>query len=231
MARKINTEKEKKKSKKNMIIIFMIIIVIIGGGCFYVWKFGFRKTQSKAQVVTVLDKSLDEYGYALTDKDSKYFKAEYEELKEILKKDKVDEKEYATKVARMFVIDFYTLSTKLNKYDVGGTEFFYDKKREMFENKAMDTVYSSLLDNTYGDRKQELPEVINVETVSMEETTYSLGEEKVDGYLVKLNISYKEEMKYDDEASIVVCKEEGMRWSVVDFQPTLKPEYKVKKDK
>ncbi len=230
MARKIDTEKEKKKGKKKIIII-MMVIVLLGVGGFCLWKYVVKKPQSKAQVVTVLDKSLDEYGYSLTDKDSKYFKAEYEELKELLQKDKIDEKEYATKVARMFVIDFYTLSTKLNKYDVGGTEFFYDKKREMFETKAMDTVYASLLDNTYGDRKQELPEVTNVETVSTEETTYTLGGDKVDGYLIKLKISYEKDMKYDDEASVVVCKEEGMRWSVVDFQPTLKPEYKTKKDK
>ena len=123
------------------------------------------------------------------------------------------------------IIDLYTMSTKLNKYDVGGTEYFYKDKAEMYSKKVMDTLYSTLIDDTYGDRKQTLPEVSSVEVVSTEKTTYLVDEEKKDGYLVKLKISYVSDMGYDDEASVVVVKEDGARWSVVDYQPTLKPTY------
>ncbi|MDE5888758.1 MAG: hypothetical protein K2H20_01935, partial [Bacilli bacterium] len=169
---------------------------------------------------------MEEYGYSLSDKDSAYFKKAYENLKELLKKDEIDEKEYSTSVARLFVIDLYTLSTKVNMYDVGGSEFYFKDKKSMYEQKVMDTLYATMLDNTFGDRKQELPEVNNVETVSVEETTYKLNDKEVDGYLVKLNIGYVKDLKYDNEASVVVCKEDGIRWSVVDFQPTLSPKYK-----
>ena len=58
-----------------------------------------------------------------------------------------------------------------------------------------------------------------------EKIEYLMGEEKVDGYLVKLKMTYVDDLGYDTEASVVVCKEDGVRWSVVDFQPTLTPEY------
>lgn len=191
----------------------------------FAWKFVFNKPVEKKVVnVKVLD-SLDEYGYSLSDKDSKYFKKEYEELKKILNEDKVDEKAYATQVAKLFTIDLYTLSTKINKYDVGGFEYYYDTKKDMFEQKVIDTLYSTLLDDTYGDRKQVLPEVTSVTVVSSEEIKYKLGDSEVNGYLVKLEMTYDSDMGYDNEASVVVCKENGIRWSVVDFQPTLKPKY------
>ena len=95
----------------------------------------------------------------------------------------------------------------------------------MFENKVMDTLYSNLLDNTYGDRKQALPEVKSVEIVSTEETKYKIGEEEKSAFLVKLKWTYVKDMGYDDEGSVVLCKEDGVRVSVVDFQPTLETEY------
>lgn len=224
MARKIKTEQEKKRAKKKAILIF-ILIVIVGIGIFLGYKYIFKNDDPKKVVeVKELD-NLTEYGYILTDKDSKYFETEYEVLKKILTSSTVDEKEYATQVAKMFTIDLYTMSTKINKYDVGGLEYYYADKKSMFEKKVMDTLYSTLLDDTYGDRDQILPEVTNVEVVSTEDTTYMLGENEVKGYLVKIKITYDSDMGYDDEASLVVCKEDGIRWSVVDFQPTLDPEY------
>lgn len=227
MARKIKTEQDKKK-KKNKIIIILIAIVILVAGVFCVWKFVINKDPHKvAQPTKILD-SLEEFGfdYTLSDRDSAYYKKEYEELKKILTANNVDEKEYVTKVGRMFVIDLYTLSTKVNMYDVGGTEFFHKDKRTMFEQKVMDTLYSSMLDNTYNDRKQELPEINNVSTESVEETTYELGEDEVKAYLVKLKMTYVKDLKYDNEASVIICEEGNGKWSVVDFQPTLNPKYK-----
>lgn len=224
MARKVKTEQDKKKSKIKIIIIF-VVIILLGLGIFFGYKYISKMNEPKKVVeVKELD-NLKDYGYTLTDKDSKYFEKEYENLKKILTSGEVNEEEYAKQVAKMFTIDLYTLSTKINKYDVGGLEYYYVDKKDMFEKKVMDTLYSTLLDDTYGDREQVLPEVTNVEIVSNEKTTYLLDEDEVNGYLVKLKITYDSDMGYDDEASIVICKEDGIRWSVVDFQPTLEPEY------
>lgn len=228
MAKKVKNEKTKKKSKlKTFMIIFVILLILAGVGFGIYKSFGKEDKSKKAVVVKVLD-SLDEYGYSLSDRDTKFYKSEFEKVKKILNESKVNEKEYATQLARLFAIDLYTLSSKVNKYDVGGSEFFYKDKVDMFSLKVMDTLYSTLADDTYGDRKQELPEVKSIDTVSVEETKYDVGEIKKDGYLVKVKWDYVKDLGYDSEASIVVCPEDGVRWSVVDFQPTLSPEYDTK---
>lgn len=222
---KDETKLKKKKKKNKLWILLLLVILIVGGLLFYNFKLKKNNNTPKNVVTVKVVDSLDDYGYSISDKDSKYYKSEFENLKKILKESKVDEEAYSTQVAKLFVIDLYTMSTKLNKYDVGGTEYFYKDKAEMYSKKVMDTLYSTLIDDTYGDRKQTLPEVSSVEVVSTEKTTYLVDEEKKDGYLVKLKISYVSDMGYDDEASVVVVKEDGARWSVVDYQPTLKPTY------
>ncbi len=225
MVRKIKTEQEKKKSKKKVIIIVSVIVallVVIG------LIVGFVLTRDNGDKTIVEIKELDnlgDYKYKLTDKDSKYFKSEFEVLKKILNSSEVDEEKYVNQVAKMFVIDLYTMSTKVNKYDIGGLEYYHDTKKDMYEQKVMDTLYSTMQDDTYGDRNQVLPEVTNVEIVSTEKTKYLMGEAPTDGYLVKLKITYASDLGYDDEASLVICNEKGKRWSVVDFQPTLSPVY------
>ncbi len=229
MARKINTEKVKKKGKKKKIFIILLFIIVVAVLSVFLYKrftAGGRGPQTVAKVLS----SIDEYQYTLTDKDSDYYKKEYKELEKILGGD-VDEKEYATQVAKLFVIDLYTLSTKINKYDIGGYEFYYNEKVEMYEQKVMDTLYSQMEDDTYGDRKQDLPKVKNVEIVSAEEAEYTMGEEKVAAYQVKVKITYEKDMGYDDEATLMICKEKGIRWSVVDIQPTLNPKYDTNKEK
>jgi hypothetical protein len=57
-----------------------------------------------------------------------------------------------------------------------------------------------------------------------------MGDKEVDAYVVKLKWDYIEDMGYDTEASIVLCEEEGIRISVVDFQPTLEPKYETLKE-
>lgn len=225
MAKKEKVKSEGKKSNKKLILI-VVISIIIGISSFVIWKFVFDKDAPKTVVqIKELD-NLEEYNYTLTDKDTKYFESEYEILKDLLTKDEVDEEKYVTQVARMFTIDLYTMSTKVNKYDVGGIEYYYVTNKKMYEQKVIDTLYSSMLDDTYGDRKQELPEIKNIETISIEKINYMLGDKEVTGYLVKLEMEYVKDLGYDTEASLIVCKEDGNRWSVVDFQPTLKPVYK-----
>ena len=219
MVKEIETKKDKKRRKFKKILVVFGVLLLIGGFGFLIWKM-LGKEPKMVVEIKELD-NLKDYGYTLTDKDSKYFKAEYEELKKILTTDNVDEEKYAIQVARMFVIDLYSMDTKVNKYDVGGLEYFYVDKKDMYEQKVMDSLYSTMLDDTYGDRKQELPLVKEIETLSVEETDYELGENEVSGYKVQLKITYEKDLGYDDEATLIICKEEGIRWSVVDFQPTL----------
>ncbi len=224
MVRVIETEQKKKRSKIKTLFVWLLIIALIAGAGFALWKFVINKEDEKkpVQVAVELD-NLKDYGYALTDRDSKYFKSEFDVLKGIVNTEELNMEQYTSQVAKMFVIDLYTMNSKVNKYDIGGVEYFHVNKKDMYEQKVLDTLYNSLLDNTYGDRTQELPEVSNVEVVSNTEGTYKLGKTDVKAYIVKLNISYVTDMGYDDEATITICQEgESVRWSVVDFQPKIK---------
>ena len=240
MARKILTEKEKKKRRKRRIVLVFFLLIILGVGGY----FGYRFIEKKLNPPAVEKKEIDsvktdefDYGYVLSDMDSKYYQEEFKKLKEILTAEEVDFKAYAEQEARLFVIDLYTMSTKINKYDIGGNEFFHVDRKEMYEKKVMDTLYSTMLDNTYGDRKQDLPEVKSVTTVNVADIEYTLNtnekEEKdkskindVPAYLVKLKIEYVKPMGYDTEASVIVINENGTKkWSVVDYKPTLNPKY------
>jgi flagellar basal body-associated protein FliL len=226
MARKVKTEQSGKKKKiLKVILIIFISLIVVAGVAFGVYKFVLKKEPGKTAVEIKLLDSLEEYGYSLSDKDSDLMKDEYNILKDLLNSDTFSREEYAKQVAKIFVIDLYTISTKVNKLDIGGSEYYYLDKVSMYEKKVMDTLYSNLLDNTYGDRKQALPEVKSVEIVSTEETKYKIGEEEKSAFLVKLKWTYVKDMGYDAEGSVVLCKEDGVRVSVVDFQPTLEPEY------
>lgn len=230
MARKIKTEKVKKKNKKKVIIIVILFVILVGGLSFFLYKRFAGGTKGPQTVVKVIN-SLDEYGYSLTDQDSSYYKGEFEELKKILNADSVDEKAYTSQVAKMFVIDLYTMSTKINKYDIGGYEFYFKDKNEQYSQKVMDTIYGQLEDNTYGDRKQELPVVKGVEVLSNEESQYDMNDGTVAAHQVKVKITYEKDLGYDTEGTLMICKEDGLRWSIVDYQPTLEPKYEVKKGK
>lgn len=224
MARVVQTEKVK-KGKKNKILIIVGIILVLVVASLLLYKFFFKKGESRTRIeVKVLD-SMEEYGYSLSDNDSKFYKQEYDTLKSILKDNQVDQSKYVEQVAKMFVIDLYTIKTKINKYDIGGSDYYYRDKKGMYEQKVIDTLYSTLLDNTYGDRVQELPQVKSIEVISNEGIIYKLGNKNSECYQIKLKWTYEKDLGYDDKGSLVVCEENSNRWSVVDFQPTLSPKY------
>jgi len=226
MARVIKTEKMKKKNSKiKLIVLLSIVLVLLSVGVVVAYKKFYKKPERQKVEVVVLD-SIDEYGYKLSDNDTDLYKNEYESLKKVLLDDSIDNKRYSEQVAKLFTVDLYTLSNKINKYDVGGKDFFYSDKVVMFEQKVMDSIYEHLLDNTFGDRKQELPAVNKIDVQSVGELKYKLGETTADCYQIKMKWTYEKSMGYDYQGTAVVCKENGIRWSVVDFQPTLEPSYK-----
>mgnify|MGYP007069895060 CR=1 FL=1 len=228
MARKILTDKEKKRRRKKRLIVFLVILIILGA----LGYFGYRYIDKKLHPTAVEVKELDkvetkdyDYGYRLTDLDSKYYQDEFKKLKDILTQDEVNFDDYATQLAKCFAIDLYTMSTKLNKYDVGGLEFMYSEDQDNFEKYIINNTYDNLADNTFGDRKQDLPEVTNVNVVSTDNITYTLDDKKTDAYLVKMEISYKG-TKAKPELSVVIVKEsDGKKLAIVDVQDTLKAKY------
>ena len=229
MARKVMTEKKKKKNifKKIFLTLFIVALLVFIGlviaGAFHKGplKGWFKGKENVPIEIKVLDEVKD-YGYKISDRDTAYYKEEFAKLKEIINEKEVDEKKYSEYVARMFVNDLYTMSTKVNKYDVGGIEYYHVDDLDDFTKSVMENIYKTMLDDTYGTREQKLPEVKSIETVSVNETTYKLGTNTVKAYEVKLKWTYVNDMGYDTQGTVIVVQQNGTeKWSVVDFQPKL----------
>ena len=185
-------------------VIFLIAFVIL-----YIYGYLQRDKTEITNVVNALD-NIDKYNYVLNDNVTTYYKDEFQKLKSI-----EDEQEIAEQVAKLFVIDLYSINYKVNKYEVTSAQYFYSDKRDMHRQKVLDNFYNFVEDNSYGDRKQELPEVSNVEVKENKKSTYKLGDTKVDSYVVTLKITYVKDLGYDDNLEITLVKDGETNISVV----------------
>lgn len=182
------------KKLNNIITIVIIILLIILG----ILVFGIIKNLTNDVKKTVVLDTIENYNYELTDNDSEYFKETFKELKKSLKEE--NEEEYAIAVSKLFIIDFYSLSSAVNKNDVGGTQFIESSSRENFIKKAKDTIYKNVENNMYGDRKQELPTVKEVTIENIQKTTKN----NIDYYNVLANVSYEKDMGYPTKLELTL---------------------------
>ena len=211
----------RKRYKIGLIVIGVLLVLVIGVG---VLKIFFSKEEEKvdANVSNVIS-NISDYGYTLDDRDTDYMKEVFAELEEILNADTVDYTSYANTLAKLFVIDFYTLDNKINKYDVGSLEYILSSKVDMFRQKAVDTVYRDIIDNTYRDRIQDLPEITNVTILNTENTTFTLDDEEMEAIKVTMNYEYEEDLGYDTEGTIYFVREAN-KLSVASYQPGVEEE-------
>ena len=198
-------------SKKYKIALIIITILLIACIAIVALKFFVfdKKEEKKPTVYSSIVDKMDDYGYTLDDRDSKLFKDKYYELKEILEQDEINYDDYSKKIAELFIIDLLTMSTKINKYDVGGLEYLYDKEKDMFKNKVMDTLYSNIEDNSYDTRKQELPEVENVELTDDKTIQYEIDDKKLDAHEYTIDITYKKDLEYDNKVKVITVKDDN----------------------
>ena len=194
----------RKRYKIWLTIIVILLIFTIGIGVLKL--FIGSDNNKKPQNVTSIITSIDEFGYTLDDRDTDYMKTEFKKLEEVISQEEINYEEYAKAIAKLFVIDFYTLNNKINKYDVGSLEYILSDKKDMFKNKAMDTIYGDIIDNTYKDRVQDLPEVTAVEIINYEVTEITLNKNKVESYKLTMKYTYKKDLGYDKEGTIYLVK-------------------------
>lgn len=206
----------RKRYKIGLIIISVLLASVIGVGVFKI--FYSNDLEEKEPNVTNVISNITDYGYTLDDRDTDYMKETFKELETILEASEVDDHDYASVLAKLFVIDFYTLNNKINKYDVGSLEYILSSKVDSFRLKAMDTIYRDILDNTYRDRVQDLPEIANVQILDVVDTTFTLNEEEVQAIQVTMNYEYKEDLGYDTEGTIYFVKNAN-KLEVVSYTP------------
>ena len=194
------------KKRRRIKKIFVIILVLIGI-LILMFLLGSKflyKGNSNPEKVKVNDK-IDEYGYVLKDNETKYYKKIFNNLKNELSNETVDEEEYAKLIAQLFVIDFFNLDNKENKNDVGGTQFVYASFQSDFEKLAKESIYKSIENDIYDSRNQELPIVKNTEVINVEKISYDyLDNSDKEAYEVTLEIEYKEDFGYQTECTIIL---------------------------
>ena len=211
----------RKRYKIGLIIISVLLVGVIGIGVLKIFHSDEKKGEEPN--VSSIISNINNYGYTLDDRDTDYMKELFKELETILNESEVDYQAYAETLAKLFVIDFYTLDNKINKYDVGSLEYILSGSVDMFRQKAVDTIYRDILDNTYRDRIQDLPEITNVNIINTEEVTYTLNDEEVDAIKITMNYEYKEDLGYDTEGTIYLVRNAN-KLEVASYTPSIEEE-------
>ena len=199
-------KKNKKVKSDNIFILvltILLIALIISLGILI--KKTLNKPKSEVIETKVVDK-LDEYGYYLTDHNTDYYKEIYNELKDLLSGNSIDEEKYVSLIAELYTIDFYDLNSKLSKSDVGGVQFISEYYQDTFIKTASGTngIYYYVKSDLYGDRKQDLPIVEKVEILSTEKQEYKYDKiNDTNAYKVVLSIEYKEDLGYPKTVSLI----------------------------
>lgn len=195
-------KKKKQINFKTILIVVLVILFICLGLCI---KDIIGVLNNSTKQVEILA-NIEGYDYSLNENDSEYFKEKFMLLKDELKKDKINEENYASLVSELFVIDFFSLDSSLNKNDIGGIQFIYKDYQSDFVNYAKDGIYKYVENNIYNDRKQELPLVKNTEIKSIEEQEVTFKNDVDDdkAYVVKVLIEYEKDLEYPKEVELTV---------------------------
>lgn len=194
--------KRKKRYKKNRVLAVILIIGVLFGLFFF-------KNKDDLQVITVVSE-IGDYQYKLESNVSRIFKKYFKELEKELSDNKVDEKNYASLIAKLFVIDYYTLDNKVTNKNIGGVQFIHSSLKDKFITEASSTVYKYVKSNLYGNRKQKLPEVNDVEVESIKEIKYENGEFKDQtGYEVIVKVGYVKDYDYPKKVTLKIIHEEN----------------------
>ena len=138
----------------------------------------------------------------MEDRDTELYKTTFEELKEILKAEEVDNEKLASSIAKLFIIDLYTIKNKVNKFDVGGLDFVFSSVKSNYSLNVQETLYKYVEDNTNKKRNQALPEVSEVNVTSIAAATFEVGGKTYNGYNVNISWKYVMDLKYDTSAKL-----------------------------
>lgn len=115
----------------------------------------------------------------------------YNELSEALKGNAQDDK-IAELVAVNFAYQFFSLSNKTGKDDIGGLTFIPEDDREDFSTDAKYKYYNNYSTIVSQYSKEDLPNVILHEVTSVEASTLTYHQLMYDGFIVALTLKYQE---------------------------------------
>lgn len=198
-----------RKVKMAIEILLAIILVVVLGVKVYFDFFNEQDTQ-----VVLEKKAIAKYGYKLEDRDTTLYEENYNELEKVLSEEEIDYDAYAELIAKLFIIDYYTLNNKLTSTDIGGLEFIHPDLFENFKINAGDTVYKYVENNLYSDRTQELPTVTSVTIIEKRNEKYTYNDIDYDSYVFDLSWEYDKDLEYQSNMTLTIIKVDNMLYVV-----------------
>lgn len=193
------------KNKKTILVLVIILIISVSIFMVLYCKLFNKDKKPKENIPVDIIKN---FNYELEERDTSLFKDEYLKLKDILSKDEIDYIEYAKQIAKLYIIDLYTINNKKNIYDCGSLEYIYPDIKENFELKVKDTLYK-YIENDTGNRKQLLPQVSTTSIDECIEDSLIFNGKTMPSYNIKISWDYIEDLGYDKVAELILVQEDG----------------------
>jgi len=190
--------------KKVLVVLLILIFVYCIGGVIY----SLNIKDNKKQEDTIL--SINGYEYKIKNSVNDLYKNEFNKLKTNLESDNVNLNEYIKSIAKLYIIDLYSLNDKINKYDVSAAQYVIDTSRENFKLKVSETIYKYIEDKSDGERSQDLPIVTEIFVDNVNETTYKINELDYKGYQVLISWKYDKDLGYPMSADLTLIEENNI---------------------
>lgn len=197
--------RRKKQIKKSALMIIILTILISIGLYFLLFS------KSTGGLLVRSKNKTDKFDYTLDKDNTNLMKENFKELKDILANDNINYEDYAKTLAKLFIIDLYTIDNKKSMYDVGSLEYVYDK--ENFKTKCQNTLYKGLNDkSTRKNNEYPIVESINIDSFENGEFTYNNN--KYESYEITLSWDYKKDLGYDKKGKVTIIKIEDKLYVV-----------------
>ena len=197
--------RRKKQIKKSALLIIILTILISIGLYFLLFS-----KSTGVLLVRSKDKTA-KFDYTLDKDNTNLMKENFKELKDILANDNINYEDYAKTLAKLFIIDLYTIDNKKSMYDVGSLEYVYDK--ENFKTRCQNTLYKGLNDkSTRKNNEYPIVESINIDSFENGEFTYN--DNKYESYEITLSWDYKKDLGYDKKGKVTIIKIEDKLYVV-----------------
>lgn len=197
--------RRKKQIKKSALMIIILTILISIGLYFLLFS-----KSTGGLLVRSKDKTV-KFDYTLDKDNTNLMKENFKELKDILANDNINYEDYAKTLAKLFIIDLYTIDNKKSMYDVGSLEYVYDK--ENFKIRCQNTLYKGLNDkSTRKNNEYPIVESINIDSFENGEFTYN--DNKYESYEITLSWDYKKDLGYDKKGKVTIIKIEDKLYVV-----------------
>lgn len=197
--------RRKKQIKKSALMIIVLTILISIGLYFLLFS------KSTGGLLVRSKDTTAKFDYTLDKDNTNLMKENFKELKDILANDNINYEDYAKTLAKLFIIDLYTIDNKKSMYDVGSLEYVYDK--ENFKTRCQNTLYRGLNDkSTRKNNEYPIVESINIDSFENGEFTYN--DYKYESYEITLSWDYKKDLGYDKKGKVTIIKIEDKLYVV-----------------